>query len=137
MIIGAVVAIAAVCFVFRVGMVVGARRARFSYRWGEQYHRNFGGPKHGWFMSGFSDRDFMDAHGVVGKILHVDGEKIVMQGRDAVERIVLLTPNTSVLQFHGRADSTAIHPDDRIVVIGDPNDAGQIEAKVIRILPSR
>ena len=32
---------------FSFGMAVGYRKAKFSYAWGENYHRNFGGPRGG------------------------------------------------------------------------------------------
>ncbi len=49
--------------VFKLGTLVGFRKANFSYRWGENYHENFAGPRQG-FFKGFNDRDFIDAHGV-------------------------------------------------------------------------
>ena len=36
-------AIIALLFIFKAGEVLGEHKARFSYRWGENYHRTVGG----------------------------------------------------------------------------------------------
>ena len=43
----AIVALIALLGAFKVGMVVGYKKAGYSYRWGENYHRNFAGPRNG------------------------------------------------------------------------------------------
>ena len=36
-----------IVLIFGAGMFVGGMKARFSYRWAENYHENFGGPRGG------------------------------------------------------------------------------------------
>ncbi len=122
--------------VFRLGVAVGYRKANFSYRWGENYHRNFGGPRGGFFDGFFSDkRDFIESHGVFGQVVKIDGNIIVVKGRDNVEKIVLAKDDTAITRFREDIKLSDLKADDYIVVIGKPNDAGQIEAKLIRVMP--
>ncbi len=122
-------------FIFQVGMMVGYKKANFSFRWGENYHQNFGGPKGG-LLNDFRGKDFIDAHGVFGQIMKIDGSTLVIKGKDGVEKIVLINKNTSIKRFQEDVKISDLKTDDFIVVIGEPNDAGQIEAKFIRFLPS-
>ncbi len=120
--------------IFKLGMLVGERKAGFTYRWSENYHRNFAGPQGG-FMPGFSDRDFIEASGVFGQIIKIDGANLVVQGRDNVEKIVITNDQTTIERLKDTIKLTDLKVDDYIVVIGEPNDAGQIEAKFIRVMP--
>ncbi len=132
-------------FVFQAGMIVGFRKADFSFKWGENYHRNFGGPPGG-FLGGFIKddflgRDFMAGHGVFGQIIKIDAStdseqiaSLVIKGSDNVEKIVLVKKDTAINRFQEKIKVADLKIDDQIVVIGDPNDSGQIEAKLIRIM---
>ena len=121
-------------FIFKVGVIVGYRKASFTYRWGDSYHRNFGGPRCGFFRD-FRDKDFISAHGVFGQIIKIDGSTLVIKGRDEVEKIVSIKNETAIRRFRDMVKPADLKVDDNVVVIGDPNDAGQIEAKFIRLLP--
>ncbi len=123
-------------FVFKLGMVVGFRKADFSYKWGENYHRNFGGPRAGFFNNfsrDFMARDFIDAHGVFGQIIKIDGATLVIKGGGNVEKIVLVEENTIINRFRDAINISDLKVDDYITVVGEPNASGQIEAKLIRI----
>ncbi|MDP3771174.1 MAG: DUF5666 domain-containing protein [bacterium] len=122
--------------IFRMGAAVGYRKAHFAYRWGEQYHRNFGGPRGGCLRGGF-DRAFIEAHGTVGSVLGVDDSTIVLRGRDDVERIVQVGDDTVVRRGRRTMEISELRNDDRVVVIGDPNEDGTIAAKFIRVFPAR
>src|SRR3989338_10378206 len=74
--------------VFKAGVFVGYKKASFSYKWGENYHRNFAGPRKGFFGElgrGLGDKDFIDAHGTAGTILKINGNAIILKGQDNVE----------------------------------------------------
>ncbi|MCX6731373.1 MAG: hypothetical protein NTX55_00020 [Candidatus Parcubacteria bacterium] len=114
--------------VFAAGTIVGFKKANFSFRWAENYHQNFGGPRGGFFGQ-INGRDFIDAHGVFGQIIKIDGSTIVINGRDNMEKIILTTDKTVI-------NGPQMKVNDYIVVIGDPNNAGQIEAKLIRLMPA-
>jgi hypothetical protein len=121
-------------FVFKAGTMVGIRKADFSCRWSDNYHRNFGGPKGG-FAPGFGDRDFLDANGTFGKIIKIDGQTLVIKGQNDVEKIILADDNTAIKSQRDTVKISDLKIDEYIVVIGEPNDAGQILAKLIRIMP--
>jgi hypothetical protein len=129
--IGIVIALfgcAALAASFGLGELVGYQKARFSYVWGDQYAQNFGGPRHGLFGAP-GEPMYIDAHGMSGTVLKIDGTTIVTRGIDNREKLVVTDPQT---QIQG---APQIQINDHIVVIGMPNEQGQIVAKFIRILP--
>ena len=122
--------------VLRLGMVVGVRKEGFAHRWSENYHRNFaGGPREG-FLREFGRRDFMGSHGTFGTIITMDLPVIIMNSKDGVEKVVVLGNDTVIRRFRNTITASDLTVNDAIVVIGSPNDAGQIEAKLIRVTPS-
>jgi len=121
-------------FVFKVGEIVGTKKADFSYKWSDNYHKNFGGPKQG-FMQGFKDRDFIEANGVVGQIIKIASSTIAIKGRGDIEKIVLVTASTTINSLNEAVEASDLKTDDMVVVIGEPNAQGQIEAKLIRVMP--
>ena len=124
-------------FVFKTGVLVGYKKAQFSYRWGENYHRNFGGPRGGFLMDmrrSFGDKsDFINAHGTFGVVIKVDENTIVVKGKDDAEKTVVVSSTTIIESRREQLKVSNIKTDDQIVVIGSPNEQGQIEAKLIRI----
>jgi len=126
--------IAILFLTFNAGMYVGFRKARFSYQWGENYHKNFAGPRGGFFRD-FGGKDLIDANGVAGQIIKIDSQTLVIKGRDNVEKIVLVKDNSVINRLREIIKLSDLTVDDNIVVIGEPNDQGQIEAKLIRIMP--
>lgn len=128
--------LAVLLLVFRLGVTVGYRRASFSYRWGENYHRNFGGPRGGFFGGFFSDKkDFIESHGTFGQIIKIDSNTIVVKGKDNVEKVVRVKDDTSITRFRDKVALSDLKIDDYVVVVGEPNDSGQIEAKLVRVMP--
>ena len=120
---------------FSLGVFVGYHKARFSYAWGENYHNNFGGPRGGLFKD-FSGKEFIDAHGTYGQIVKVTSSTLIVKGRDNVEKIVVVNDDTSIMRLRGVIKISGLKINDNIIVIGEPNEQGQIEAKFIRFLPA-
>jgi len=120
--------------VFKLGMIVGFKKAGFTSRWSENYHRNFAGPKGGFFMD-FSERDFIKPHGTFGRIIKIELPVIAVAGENDAEKIVVLKNDTIIKRFREIISQNDLKIDDNIVVIGSPNEQGQIEAKLIRIMP--
>lgn len=121
-------------FTFKLGMVVGAKKADFSCRWSENYHQNFGGPKGG-FLPGLGDRDFLEANGTFGQIIKIDGALLTIKAPNNVEKIIVTNEQTTIRSSRDTVKISDLQTDNYIVVIGEPNDAGQIEAKLIRVMP--
>ena len=119
---------------FKLGTVVGIRKADFSCRWSDNYHQNFGGPQKG-FLQGLGDRDFIEANGTFGQIIKIDGSTLVIKGRQNIEKIVLVSGTTVLRNFQGTIKIGDLKVDDLVIIIGEPNVSGQIEAKLIRVMP--
>lgn len=130
----------AVLVVFQAGMFVGYRKAAFSYRWGDNYHRAFG--ERGEHMMGgrmmgfFGDRDFTNSSGAVGKIVKINLPELVIENKDGIEKSILITDDSIVKRFRETVKPEDIKIGDFVVVIGAPNDNAQVEAKIIRIMPN-
>lgn len=133
--------VALVCFVlivlaFGAGVKVGVSKARFSYRWTESYHKNFGGPRGGFVddWRRFPARDFLSAHGSFGEIIDIQDREFVVRGRENVEKVILTTDETIITK--GRETlKDGLKVGDQVVVIGSPDEEGKIEAKLIRVFP--
>ncbi len=123
---------------FGLGVWVGTRKAEFSYRWAESYHQNFGGPKQGFVVGWreFPAGDLIEGHGSFGEIIKIDDNSFVIKGRDNTENIILLKDDTVIEKLRKQIKPEILKVGDFIVVIGSPNDSGQIEAKLIRVIPS-
>jgi len=50
-------------FIFNLGVFVGTQKAKFSFRWAEQYQNNFAGPAGGFFQR-IEGQDFMESNGI-------------------------------------------------------------------------
>lgn len=132
--IGGVIGLIIILLAFKVGIMVGIRKADFSCKWSDNYHRNFAGPREG-FMFGFKDQDFIEAHGSFGEIIKIDGNTLVIIGRNNIEKSVSADEKTIIKRFQDDLKVKDLNVKDKIVVIGEPNESGQIEAKLIRVFP--
>lgn len=124
-----------VLLVFRLGFNIGLHKGAFACKWSENYHRNFGGPPNGAMMI---DQDSsMPSHGVFGRVIGAATDTLIIKQNDGVEISVVATPNTIIELLHQRVPLSEVHLYETVVVIGEPNDKGQISASFIRIMPSR
>lgn len=137
-VIAGLVSFVVLIFVFGAGVMVGAKKAEFSYRWAENYHNNFAGPRMGFMnnLKEFPAGDFIESHGSVGKIIEIDNNNIIIQGRENTEKTIIVEPSTIFKGAGGDIKISDLKVDDLITIIGSPNDAGQIEAKLIRVMPA-
>ena len=123
--------------VFRLGVLIGFRKANFSYRWEENYPRNFGGqlgrPPLSMPRGDFPREGFINPHGTTGQVLKIDGETLVIKGDDNIEKTVVATTTTIIQKFRDRIKISDIKPDDSVIIIGNPGSSGQIDAKFIRV----
>lgn len=121
--------------VFGAGIKVGTIKAKYSYRWAENYHKNFAGPRGG-FLSDWRNSprgEFINAHGIFGSIIKIDGDTIIMKGKDDVERTIFVSEKTIIQRGRETDILSDLKIDDRVVIIGSPNEQGQIEAKLMRV----
>ena len=67
--------------IFSAGVFVGLEKAQFSYRFGENYVRNFvGNPKN--FSPLPQDREFTSGRGAVGQIVKIDNCLLTLKSPD-------------------------------------------------------
>ena len=129
-------------FVFGLGIFVGTKKADFSFKWADEYHRNFGGPQGGLFGD-FNNNEFSSANGVYGQIIGINpstgsGQAVTLtiKGRDNVEKIATVDDKTTIRIQMQNEKISDLKVGNNIVVIGEPSSNGQIEAEFIRILPA-
>ncbi len=124
-------------FVFGLGVFVGTKKADFSFRWADEYHRNFAGPQGGFFGDFMgSDRQFTNSNGVFGQIIKISEGSITVQGRDNVEKIILVIDKTSIVSQKKNIKLSDLKVGNNVVIIGEPNNNGQIQAELIRVMPA-
>jgi hypothetical protein len=136
------ISIIVLVLVFGLGVLVGEKKAKFSYLWAENYHRMFAGPKAGFLgslrMPPFPPFDeFIEGHGTFGEIIKIEGNNLVVKGRGNVEKVIVVTEKTVIKSGREDIKFSDLKIGDMIVIIGSPNDKGQIEAKLIRVFPPK
>lgn len=128
--------------IFAAGVGVGLKKARFSYRWGENYERNFMGPRPpfgdpgfmGGMMRGFEGRDFRNPHGLSGTIISVSNNILIIKDNDGKENTVGVTDKTIIKKApFDNLKLSDLQIDDRVVVMGRPEDRGVVDAILIRV----
>lgn len=128
--------------VFSAGMFAGFHKARFSYQWGENYHKNFGGlpigmpgpgkPQHD-FLKGMRGDEFINPNGLSGSVIKFDTSTLYIKGDDGVEKSVAISGGTLIRCGRDTIKLSDLKTDDKVVVLGVPSSTGQIEAKLIRV----
>lgn len=102
---------------FQTGVFVGMHQARFMNHFGDNYMKNIPG-----------------GHGAIGKVISIASSTIVVSDAN-VEKIVSITPETKIAKRRDAATTTDIKVGDFIVVIGEPNENGKVNARFIRLMP--
>ncbi len=130
---------------FAAGVLVGLKKARYSYNFGENYERNFIGGRPGFRPMGlegpgsrggfpdFGKRDFRNAHGIAGTIVSVADNKIVLKDRDGQENTITVTDKTLIKNGQDTISINDLKNDDHIVVMGRPGNDGTVNADLIRV----
>jgi hypothetical protein len=134
--IGISVAIIAL-IIFQAGVAVGERKVSFAHRFGDNFERNFRDPRGGGLIHrGFpGGPDMPGGHGAVGEIVSISLPLVVVAGPDNLEKTVLVTDTTKIRKFQDSIEAGELGVGDFIIVLGTPNDEGQVEAKLIRLAP--
>lgn len=120
--------------ILKVGMNIGEHRARFAGQFGDNFERNFMGPRGG--MMGSFNTNFPGGHGAVGEIISINLPQIIINGPDNLEKIIIVSTSTTIRRFQENVQGASLKVGDFVTVIGNPNDNGQVEAKLIRIMPN-
>lgn len=123
-----------IILIFGAGVKVGTLKARYSYRWADNYHKNFAGPRGGFLgdWRSFPSGDFIGGHGAFGEIIELSDSSFVIKGREDIEKIIVITEET-IIKKGRETIQDGLVVGNRVTVIGSPNEEGQIEAKLIRV----
>lgn len=125
-------------FVFSLGFFVGTQKADFSFKWAEEYHQNFGGPRGGIFGNFMgSDREFANANGSFGQIIKINNDILTVKDSngDNAEKNILVGAKTTITYQRKNIKLSDLKIGDNIVAIGEPDNNGQITAELIRVMP--
>ena len=128
--------------IFQAGLLVGYSKAVYSNRLGENYFKSFDGREaqredavglRKIFVMGM---EVPGGHGAVGKIVQINFPTFIVASNDGIEKVVRVNDQTLVRHTKTENGTTSLAVDDIVVVLGSPNDAGEVEAKLIRIMPA-
>ena len=124
-----------ITLVFGAGVAVGEKKAKFSYRWAEQYHNMFAGPRQGFLgdFRNFPRGEFIESRGSFGEIIKINDTDFVINGQNNTEKVILITDQTIIEMGREALKKEDLKVGDMAVIIGSPNGKGEIEAKLIRI----
>ncbi len=120
--------------IFRAGVEVGYRQALYSGRFGDRYQKTFINPHGPGRMVMMNTID--SSHDAVGQIIKIDNNLLTIKAQDGTEKIISLTASTTIRKFRDTIHAADLHIDDSVVVFGIPSVNGDIEAKLIRIVPA-
>jgi hypothetical protein len=130
---------------FAGGVLVGLKKAKFSYKFGENYERNFiGGPFQGprrmmddqgprGMMRDFGGRGFRNGHGIAGAVISVTDNQIAIKDRNGQENTISVSDKTLIKNGQDTISINDLKNDEQIVVMGNPGDNGAINADLIRV----
>lgn len=115
--------------IFFAGMFVGFQKAKFSYRLGEHYYKDFmGGTKPSLVSPGF-----INSHGATGVINLISDNQVIIKTNKGLNEKIIISPTTTVKQNGKDIKASDLKINDTIAIIGDPDDQGQINARFIRV----
>ncbi|MCX6739239.1 MAG: hypothetical protein NT098_04300 [Candidatus Parcubacteria bacterium] len=120
--------------VFQAGVFVGFKKATFSGRMGDNYYQTFGNRTMPPF-SGAKGMDLPNTHGTIGKIASITLPKVMIADNDGIEKTILLNEKTDIRRFRDSIKPEELNAGDFVTVIGEPDNNGQIEARLIRVMP--
>jgi hypothetical protein len=108
--------------------------------WAQNYPENFL-PRPGMHLfdpngqSQEESQDFMNSHGAFGDIISVGPSSVVVKGRDEAEKTIIVSSKTSIERGPDLIKITDLAVGDHVIIFGTPNNSGQVEAELIRVLP--
>jgi hypothetical protein len=124
--------------IFQTGVMVGEHKARFAHHFGDNFERNFvdssrRGPMP--FVEEVGKMRPPTGHGSVGEVVSVTLPTFVVAGPDNIEKTIRVSDETLFREFREELSSENIEIGSFVVVLGLPNESGEIEATLVRLLP--
>ncbi len=125
-----------VLLVFQAGIFVGYRSAMFSNGRASSYQVGMGDPRS--ILAPFiHDADDPNPHGTVGEIVSIQMPFLMIKGAQNAEEIVAVSGTTTVRNMRDTASTSMLRVGDQVIVIGAPDEGGQMHAAFIRIITPR
>jgi len=118
-----------------IGLNVGKHERGFANDWSDNYHKNFAGPRGGFMQEMMKDQEIINANGVFGQIIKIEGNNVVVKGNKDIEKVIVVGEKTIIKRGPETVSLSDLKVSDNVVVVGEPNTAGQIEAKLVRVMP--
>lgn len=115
--------------IFEAGVLVGLHKGGFSGQVGDNYERTFG-PR-----SGEPGMGLPNPHGAFGKIVTVTLPTFTVENDGMPEEIVRVASDTIVRNGRDTVDASKLTVGSYVIVLGAPSNAGDVDAKLIRIVP--
>ncbi len=125
---------------FTFGVVIGERKADHFSRWSDRYDRSLRPSRKSFERRRawqFPFPSLPDTHAAFGRILSVADHELTVQQNDREEKNILVTSSTVIRIGRESGTQDDLRTDAHVAIFGGPNDQGQIEARLIRIFPSR
>lgn len=129
-----VISIIAALLIFQSGVFVGYHKASSSYSGGDHFYRMMQGPT----PEGMMDRDdFSPTHGASGRIVSVSLPSFIVAAPNNLEKTVTVDGQTIIRRFRDTVGQNDIHANDLVLVLGDPDQSGTIQARFVRLMPAQ
>jgi hypothetical protein len=132
-VIGIIFVIGIAAAIFELGVFVGFHKAAYVFHWEQHLNRGFGEPGRGDAL--FFNAAVPNPHGAAGTVVSISLPTFVIAGNAESEKVIRIGTTTIIRQGFTATSSSALKKGEVAVVLGEPNEAGEIEAALIRILP--
>ena len=131
-----IVCVVVALLIFQLGMWVGYRKGTFTCQFTGPYERMFGmRERDESFIPGMFQQE-IGGHGSAGKVVSIQTSTIIIADANNVETTIQVTDDTLIRKFRDTISLKDITVGDTVVVLGVPNSQGQIDAKLIRVMPA-
>jgi hypothetical protein len=77
----------------------------------------------------------MNLHSAIGQITKIDQNSIFIKDPDGIEKLIMVGTSTDIRNKDAVSSVSDLHTDDFIMAIGSPDNACQLEAKAIQVVP--
>lgn len=123
--------------IFQAGFFVGYHKASFINNWDNRYLGNSKYPRSAYSPFMMMRRgDEINPHGALGQIISINLPKLMVKGPNRAEITASINSDTSIRRMREEASSSDLTIGQNVIIIGEPSNDGEIDAKLIRILPT-
>lgn len=124
----------ATLLVFKVGEVVGIKKASYSYNMGDHFFRAFRDTDDESSIT--RDRDIPGGHDALGRVVRISLPTLtVLDRKDNIEKTITISSTTDIKRAQNDITPSELAVDNEVLVLGTPQADGTIDAKFIRLLP--